>query len=1384
MVPRHGPFLQYFVDHCKPADYKCLLFAGKCHLTLPSRHSEPSECISSTVSLQSDRKDGQLWPEHALSHLYRSQGPVHTFTSNKIDNNNDHCYENVGFNSHCNLFGQSRDPRPRPSFKVKASIAIRCCTCMRAALSFCICSVLRTVQRCVVLTTGQKGAPNCSEQNPESSTVGGGEVVTTTHSVAKCWCMCEVLVIKSEDGVTNTTHCVAEGWYLQRHASDIPCAALTSQGSRYVCCCVEHNTCISPCDVLSTAGINCVCCFVSSKQSVSAGEKNSSFSTNALLPSTGETILRRDRRVNTKEVRSGETTIFKPYSNAEARSVPHKNRKRRNVDVSTQLNGEYWQLLEKNERNRRNTLRFSENKHQSSQQSSAGSVKKTMESTAVCHTRTANNDDELTQIESFVYETAVLVIDDSYSPSPIASPSPSESDNVASFSQTSESSQVPSRRRLRLVAPADSLQRLLQQTALHPEELQQTSSCQVPFVSISGGGRASRSPPRSSPLPSRSTPLSVPQFPPVLHHPPRDSRSFINGYSSDTLLIDIPINKLGTLVGLQSSITFVPDNLRKIWSRCMSKYLDRLRSDVTNATAWKKFFLLTSVICCNSSPLLRKQRIREKIKLLLDDNWESFTLGSLAPKCQYTSDFPKPIVETSQQRALKLAQVGEIGKALQTLISAAPPISATPDLFNSLLHKYPPASPCSLTPEQLLQMETFHLPDDCQPIVVDKNRLVHVIKRTPSLRKPGFDMFRFEHLRQLIGPQIPERIDPSDDLFLDRYTFFLQSIVNGEIPEEVIPLFSDHETWVIPKGDSDFRPLGGVGVHRKLASTIALQDESTQSFNKSFFKDLQFGMDRLGTEKIVHSFRTFMEKYPEKDVFAMDADNAFNRLCRQAALYEIMLHHPAIFPLLFQMYKGTSNGWFHGLEEGIQPVLTSEGVTQGDTLGSWMYCVGTMKFLTGLASLLQASDMLKCFIDDTNVGADFHTMSGVIHYVLQEGPKYGYNLKFTKGAYLMGRCGDYDEALRRKQLLVEKGLSPDIIHFHPDDVPVNSRQMAEMSFGVRMVGTYIGHPNYIKEQLREKLVDLNIEKEHIINFPDPQIKNLMFRWCFCQKIDYLQRTTSPLLLDDFVSAFDRMKREIFCSLLKDIYTADDIPPELWNRACLNIGDGGLGYRCVQDVSFCAYAASLIECSSILEKTFPGFNTIMDSIHTSSDHCGLNVLEDFKACLNFIGHHNGGIQASVEWILTLRKQDEETRTAVDDLVIDKTLQALIGKRIRLNRAEEHLRFLLQNNDHDGVAWFKSVAGSYPGRWLQHSPKSISTRLSPNEFTVMLFYRLRLMIPAIVPGSRCTGKGCGLVDPFGVHLTTGCAKGGYRHRTHDNLVLTVESLSRTCGVLTRR
>ena len=77
-----------------------------------------------------------------------------------------------------------------------------------------------------------------------------------------------------------------------------------------------------------------------------------------------------------------------------------------------------------------------------------------------------------------------------------------------------------------------------------------------------------------------------------------------------------------------------------------------------------------------------------------------------------------------------------------------------------------------------------------------------------------------------------------------------------------------------------------------------------------------------------------------------------------------------------------------------------------------------------------------------------------------------------------------------------------------------------------MLGTWVGTPEYIKSNLQNKIVELQHEKDAIIQFKDPQVRNFMFRWCFCQKINYLLRTTSPSLVIDFISAFDEMEKDI------------------------------------------------------------------------------------------------------------------------------------------------------------------------------------------------------------------------------------------------------------------
>jgi hypothetical protein len=53
-----------------------------------------------------------------------------------------------------------------------------------------------------------------------------------------------------------------------------------------------------------------------------------------------------------------------------------------------------------------------------------------------------------------------------------------------------------------------------------------------------------------------------------------------------------------------------------------------------------------------------------------------------------------------------------------------------------------------------------------------------------------------------------------------------------------------------------------------------------------------------------------------------------------------------------------------------------------------------------------------------------------------------------------------------------------------------------------------------------------VEEFHRIRYEDLQVRNIMFRWCFCEKINYLLRKTSPRLIADFIVAFDEMKKDI------------------------------------------------------------------------------------------------------------------------------------------------------------------------------------------------------------------------------------------------------------------
>jgi len=236
----------------------------------------------------------------------------------------------------------------------------------------------------------------------------------------------------------------------------------------------------------------------------------------------------------------------------------------------------------------------------------------------------------------------------------------------------------------------------------------------------------------------------------------------------------------------------------------------------------------------------------------------------------------------------------------------------------------------------------------------------------------------------------------------------------------------------------------------------------------------------------------------------------------------------------------------------------------------------------------------KFYADDGNINADFNNMVEIIDFIKSEGPKWGYNINLNKGTYLLGRTGNQNTAMERKQRLMEMGIKEDIIKIHPEDDPDNTAK-----YGCKILGSYIGSDEFVKLGLQKKIdEDLKREAELLSNFPNQQVKFLILKWSLCQKVNFILRTTPPPLVQDFIQQFTALKKLVLSSILK--FPNNNIPDIIWRQAGLNISDGGLGLQDLLQVSKGAFVASVVECAEFVADTFPGYK---ESIKNVNHHTG-------------------------------------------------------------------------------------------------------------------------------------------------------------------------------------
>ncbi len=428
-----------------------------------------------------------------------------------------------------------------------------------------------------------------------------------------------------------------------------------------------------------------------------------------------------------------------------------------------------------------------------------------------------------------------------------------------------------------------------------------------------------------------------------------------------------------------------------------------------------------------------------------------------------------------------------------------------------------------------------------------------------------------------------------------------------------------NEIIALPKGDTgDVRPIGIGNTYRKIASKVVYNKLSAACAAKGFFysdvlqgrfsrKDgycdegepfqkTQHASSVCGIETIVHltNMALSMPGVPPLDLYTIDARNAFNQVDRLEGLLQAAHIDRGCLPLIRAMYLEESSSAFYGCEDGVRTITSRAGFHQGDVLGSLMFCISAQPLINHICeSVMQhfpeaaAAKTVKInfYVDDGTFVAPHDVMKHIIE-LLQDADlqrRFGYILNPAKGAYLLGRCPNREQAHERMDSLIHLGLAPDIIRMHPDNELVTAdggldearRSDVERLYGAKVLGSYVGSDAYISAQLRAYVDELRLVRDKLSLVQNYQCRLLLFRKSFCCKPLHIFRTISPALTKQFARDVEELKKQFLVKMLN--LHVSDLTDDVYEMMSHPIQGGGLGFYHVGVVSSAAYVASLAAC---------------------------------------------------------------------------------------------------------------------------------------------------------------------------------------------------------------
>ena len=290
-------------------------------------------------------------------------------------------------------------------------------------------------------------------------------------------------------------------------------------------------------------------------------------------------------------------------------------------------------------------------------------------------------------------------------------------------------------------------------------------------------------------------------------------------------------------------------------------------------------------------------------------------------------------------------------------------------------------------------------------------------------------------------------------------------------------------------GKPGVRPIGIGEVLRRIISKAVLSLLKSDIQNAAGTLQMCTGL-RSGIEAAIHMTNATWQDESTEAMLFVDADNAFNRLNRKAALHNVKQLCPSLHTFLMNHYQCPSDLIVSNPLSDPLFLSSEEGATQGDVLAMALYALGIKPLINELASQVPVSVCKQSwYADDSNGAGRLRALKKWWDTLVELGPKFGYFPK-PKKTVLVVKNQHLAEATR---IFENSGVKLTIE-------------------GHRHLGAAIGtnefKKNYVKDKISKWIDDVTELSE--IAAEEPQIAFSAFTKGICHRWSFIQRTMPDL----------------------------------------------------------------------------------------------------------------------------------------------------------------------------------------------------------------------------------------------------------------------------------